>query len=138
IFFGIILATCLLTSTLGLFCSVLCRKTSAAMILTYVGMLVLFFGPIAIVQFLQPFTTMTEADINRFTVSSPFSAIFSVPLQFKDSTSPTRLATKAVGSAFPVHWWYLGFAVGLSSVLLALMDVLFRMRWRAAAQGSAA
>jgi ABC-type transport system involved in multi-copper enzyme maturation permease subunit len=128
IFFAIILATCLLTSTLGLFCSVLCRKTSAAMILTYIGMLLLFFGPIAIVQFLQPFTTMSESEIKRYTVTSPFSAIFSVPLHFKDTSS---------GGAFPVHWFYLGFAVVLSLVLLAFMDLLFRMRWRAAAQGAA-
>jgi ABC-type transport system involved in multi-copper enzyme maturation permease subunit len=136
-FFAIILATCLLTSTLGLFCSVLCRKTSAAMILTYVAMLLLFFGPIAIVQFLQPFTTLSESEISRYTVTSPFSAIFSVPLHFRDTTSSTRLVAKSVGGGFPAHWIYLGFAVGFSLLLLALMDLLFRLRWRAAAQGAA-
>jgi ABC-type transport system involved in multi-copper enzyme maturation permease subunit len=138
IFFAIILATCLLTSTLGLFCSVLCRKTSAAMILTYVVMLALFFGPIAIVQFLQPFTTLSEAEISRYTVTSPFSAIFSVPLQFRDTGGGSRMTLQAAGGGFPVHWVYLGFVVGLSSILLILMDVLFRLRWRAASQGAAA
>jgi ABC-type transport system involved in multi-copper enzyme maturation permease subunit len=138
IFFAIILATCLLTSTIGLFCSVLCRKTSAAMILTYVVMLALFFGPIAIGQFLQPFTTMSDAEISRFTITSPFSAIFSVPLHFRDTTSASRMVVKATGGGFPVHWIFLGFSVGLSAVLLFLMDILFRLRWRAAAQGSAA
>jgi ABC-type transport system involved in multi-copper enzyme maturation permease subunit len=137
IFFAIILATCFLTSTLGLFCSVLCRKTSAAMILTYVIMLGLFFGPIAVGQFLQPFTEMSEGEISQYTITSPFSAIFSVPLHFRDVSAPGRVATPAVVGP-PVHWIYIGFAVGISVVLLLLMDVLFRLRWRAAAQGASA
>ncbi|MBI3463332.1 MAG: ABC transporter permease subunit, partial [Planctomycetes bacterium] len=135
-FFAIVLATCLLTSTLGLFFSVLCRKTSAAMILTYLMMLALFVGPIGIKQFLRPFTTLTDAQISRFTITSPFGAIFSVPLQFRDTTSPARTISTGTGSGLPhVDWFYLGFAVGLSIVLLMLMDLLFRLRWRAASQG---
>jgi hypothetical protein len=137
LFFAIILATCFLTSTLGLFCSVLCRKTSAAMILTYVVMLGLFFGPIAVGQFLQPFTTMSEAEISQYTVTSPFSATFSVPLHFRDVSAPGRAATTPAAVGLPVHWIFLGFAVVLSIVLLMLMDILFRLRWRAAAQGAA-
>jgi hypothetical protein len=45
---------------------------------------------------------------------------------------------KASGGGFPVHWVYLGFSVAFSAVLLVLMDVLFRLRWRAASQGAAA
>jgi ABC-type transport system involved in multi-copper enzyme maturation permease subunit len=137
LFFAIILATCLLTSTIGLFCSVLCRKTSAAMILTYLIMLALFLGPLGVKQFLQPFTNLTDAQISRFTVTSPFAAIFSVPLHFRDGTSSTRIISSGGGTGGLLHvdWIYLGFALGLSIVLLILMDVLFRLRWRAASQG---
>jgi ABC-type transport system involved in multi-copper enzyme maturation permease subunit len=134
IFFAIILVTCLFTSTLGLFCSVLCRKTSAAMILTYLIMLALFLGPIAIVQFLQPFTTLSDAEISQFTVTSPFSAIFAVPMVFK-GIGDTARTTQAVAT-LPIHWIYIGFAVGTSILLLLVMDVLFRLRWRAASQGA--
>jgi ABC-type transport system involved in multi-copper enzyme maturation permease subunit len=137
IFFAIILATCLVTSTLGLFFSVVCRKTSAAMILTYVAMLFLFLGPIAIFQFLQPFTELSEEQISRFTITSPFSAIFSVPLRFREMGSVSR-ATEVAGGGFPVHWLYLAFAVVFSLILLGLMDMLFRMRWCAASQDSRA
>ncbi len=133
IFFAIILATCLFTSTLGLFCSVLCRRTSAAMILTYLIMLGLFLGPIAAVQFLQPFTTLSEAQISRFTISSPFAAIFAVPLTISGTNDATRAAA---AGGLPVHWLYLAFAIGGSIVLLVIMDVLFRVRWRAATHGS--
>ena len=135
-FFAIILATCLLTSTLGLFCSVLCRKTSAALILTYLIMLALFLGPIGIKQFLQPFTKVSDAQISRYTITSPFGAIFRVPLQFRDTSNATRIISSGTASGLPhADWIYLGFAVGLSIVLLVLMDILFRLRWRAASQG---
>jgi ABC-type transport system involved in multi-copper enzyme maturation permease subunit len=132
IYFAIILATCLLTSTLGLFCSVLCRKTSAALILTYLIMLALFLGPIALMQFLLGFTEMTELEIGRFTLTSPFAAILSVPLWFRDSSLVVPGA--ALAAAMPVYWYYLGIAIGLSFCLLLLMDLLFRLRWRAASQ----
>ena len=104
------------------------------MILTYVIMLGLFFGPIAVTQFLRPFTTLTDAEIGQYTVTSPFSAIFSVPLQFRDTNAPSHIVAKSTGGGFPVDWCYLGFALGGSVVLLILMDILFRLRWRAAAQ----
>ncbi len=136
IFFAIILATCLLTSTLGLFFSVLCRKTAVAMILTYLVMLALFLGPMAAAQFLRPFTTLSYEEISQYTISSPFSAIFAVPLHFPSINSAMPQAGAATAS-FPVHWVYLGFSLGLSGVLLVVMDLLFRLRWRAASQGAA-
>lgn len=126
IYFGIILATCLLTSTVGLFASVVCRKSLGAMVLTYLLLLGLFIGPIGLGAFLQTFTKLPEEQIRQLSVTSPFGAIFSVPIQLSASTAtaPTRW----------VHWGYLGFAVGLSVVLVIAMDILFRLRWRAASQ----
>ena len=143
-YFAIILLTCLLTSTLGLFCSVLCRKTSTALMLTYLIILALFVGPIGLKNFLFVSRTATEflqgiglidqglggqlaaEQIDPLTVTSPFAAIASVPLKFLDSPRPTN-------DVFPVYWYYMGFAVAMSLILLAFMHVLFQFRWRAAA-----
>ena len=54
------------------------------------------------------------------------------PPPLTENTPPPQVAV-----ALPVHWIYLSFAVGLSTVLLVLMDILFRLRWRAASQGAA-
>ena len=133
LYFAIILITCLFTSTLGLFWSVLSRKTSAAMILTYLTMLALFFGPIGIMQFLRTFTELSDAQISIVSVSSPFAAILSVPLHFTDYDTKTKAVEAAAGLA--THWVYLAFALSLSVLLLLSMVILFRVRWRAASQG---
>ena len=46
VFLAIIATTCLATSTIGLLCSALSRRTSVAMVLTYMTLLVLFVGPV--------------------------------------------------------------------------------------------
>ena len=48
----IVLITCLTTAMLALFCSVLFKKTSHAMMTTYMVIIVLFCAPLA-VQFLR-------------------------------------------------------------------------------------
>ena len=53
IFLAIIAATCLLTTTIGLLCSALSRRTSMAMIMTYMTLLVLFAGPVALNEYLR-------------------------------------------------------------------------------------
>src|SRR5918998_2913275 len=53
IFLAIIAVTCLATSTIGLLCSALSRRTSVAMVLTYMTLLVLFVGPVGLSWYLQ-------------------------------------------------------------------------------------
>ena len=109
---------------------------TVTMILTYLVMLGLFLGPIAIVQYLQQFENLTENEISLFTITSPFAAIFAVPLYFKEISTTAQLPSPTTAAGLPIHWFYLGFAVIISIVLLVIMDVLFRLRWRAASQGS--
>src|SRR5580692_1736357 len=49
----IIATTCLATSTIGLLCSALARKTSTAMVLTYLTLLILFVMPMGLAWYLQ-------------------------------------------------------------------------------------
>ena len=57
VFLAIIATTCLATSTIGLLCSALSRKTSVAMVLTYMTLLVLFVGPVGVRWYLEGFGT---------------------------------------------------------------------------------
>ena len=54
-FFLIIATTCLATTTIGLLCSALSRRTSVAMVVTYMTLLVLFVGPVGLSWYLQGF-----------------------------------------------------------------------------------
>src|SRR5947209_6276905 len=80
VFLLIIATTCLVTSTIGLMCSSLARRTSVAMVLTYMALLILFAGPVGLGRFLQGFTNIPEERLAALTVTSPFAATFSVPL----------------------------------------------------------
>ena len=76
----IIATTCLATSTIGLMCSALARRTSTAMVLTYLTLLVLFVLPMGLQGYLQMFASVTEEQLAALTVTSPFSAALSVPM----------------------------------------------------------
>ena len=56
VFLLIIATTCLATTTIGLLCSGLSRRTSVAIVLTYVTLLVLFIGPVGLDWYLQGFS----------------------------------------------------------------------------------
>ncbi len=79
VYLAIILMTCLVTTTIGLMCSSLSRKTSVAMVMTYLVLLVLFAGPVGLVRFLEGFTNIREDRLAALTITSPFSAALSVP-----------------------------------------------------------
>src|SRR4051794_24164438 len=48
IFLAIIAVTCLATTTIGLLCSSLARRTSSALVVTYLALLLLFAGPVGL------------------------------------------------------------------------------------------
>ena len=53
VFLLIIATTCLATSSVGLMCSALVRRTSTAMVLTYLTLLVLFVLPMGLSWYLE-------------------------------------------------------------------------------------
>ncbi len=80
VYLAIIAVTCLATTSIGLLCSSLARRTSVALVLTYMILLLLFAGPVAVGQYFRTFATSeTERQVGAFAVASPFSAAFSVP-----------------------------------------------------------
>ena len=73
-FLLIIATTCLATSTIGLMCSALARRTSTAMVVTYLTLLILFVVPLGLELYLRGISSVTEEQLAAFTVTSPFSA----------------------------------------------------------------
>ena len=127
LYYAIILVTCLAATTLALFCSMLCRSTSAAMILTYVILLTLFIGPIGAHRFLETFTGWTYQQLAVTTVTSPFAAAMSVPL----AVSPIgRSSPGPSAPTWPVYQYFLLFYPCLCAVVLGLTDALLHLRWR--------
>jgi ABC-type transport system involved in multi-copper enzyme maturation permease subunit len=128
-YMGIILVTCLTTTTLGLFCSMICKRSSGATILTYAVLLVLFIGPLGVLSFLTAFTQIPYADMAAWAVTSPYAAAVSVPLQMVDASA--RSATTGLAGSL-----WIVFLVAYPIVdlfLLACLTLLFRLRWRATA-----
>ena len=124
-FVAIIGTTCLITTLLSLFCSVLFRKTTAALIGSYLVILTLFGGPLAARPLLQ-ITALTDEQIGKYSVSSPLSAAFSVPLHPKDETGTTSPSIPG----FPVHIGFFSFYAPVCPVLYLLTHLLFQKRWK--------
>src|SRR5262249_20768704 len=80
IYLLIIATTCLATSTIGLMCSALARRTSTAMVTTYLTLLLLFVMPMGLQWYLQGIPSITDEQLAAMTVTSPFSAALGVPM----------------------------------------------------------
>ncbi|MCO6458359.1 MAG: ABC transporter permease subunit [Pirellulaceae bacterium] len=127
---GIVLLTCLTTAVLALFCSVLFRKTSHSLMITYLLIILLFCVPLAANFFAQTFFPQEAASrfVEMACVASPFyTAIVSVPLDAELTTvyeDPQRLGN------WGMYLAHVLFSLGLNSLLLASMVWLFNRRWR--------
>jgi ABC-type transport system involved in multi-copper enzyme maturation permease subunit len=138
VFLAIIAATCLATSTIGLLCSALTRRTAVAMILTYMLLLILFAGPVGVFNFLQGFLPdIPEEKLAALTITSPFSAAFSVPTParsgFLDTSAGTTDAFAAgrsiPGIGLPVWAIFLVLNPILCLILFGFTYLAFRWRW---------
>ncbi len=142
VFLLIIAATCLATSSVGLMWSSLCRRTSTAMVLTYMTLLTLFVLPIGLVWYLQGITnassSWTPRQLARLTVTSPFSAAMSVPMHVSrpDGFSTRELTirtppTVPLGGNVYVPVWALFLVLNpvLSLIFVAVACLAFRWRW---------
>jgi ABC-type transport system involved in multi-copper enzyme maturation permease subunit len=126
----IVLVTCVTTAMLALFNSVLFKKTSHAMMTTYLVIIVLFCAPLAANFFAQTFfpqhpnTPVVEA--SGFV--SPFAAAFAVPL---DLPSDGNAARPERGD-WRIFLAYMAFSAVLNGGLIGTMMWLFNTRWRVA------
>jgi ABC-type transport system involved in multi-copper enzyme maturation permease subunit len=136
-FLAIIAATCVITSTVGLFCSSLTRRTSRAMIFTYLTLLVLFVGPVGLSWYLEGFARGVSAQqLSSMTITSPFSAAFSVSLPIKTTITDAQAADDAASAAIlvpriglPVWAVFLILTAPICAVLFVFTYFAFRWRW---------
>jgi len=141
VFFLIILTTCLATSTVGLLCSALSRRTTVAMVTTYLSLLILFVGPVGLGWYLQGIRSVSEESLAALTVTSPFSAALSVPMHVNRSAGPLSVSAEGLqvesvtpvtlpyGVRLPVWAVFLGLYPPLCAVLFGVTYVAFRLRW---------
>ncbi len=135
----IILTTCLATSTVGLLCSALSRKTSVAMVSTYMTLLLLFVGPVGLGWYLEGFESITEERLAVLTITSPYSAALSVPMHsfhasasFSDTAFEILPAAEvSVGGGWTLPVWaiFLLMYPPLCTLLFGVTYVAFRLRW---------
>lgn len=134
-YLAIVLITCVTTAVLALFCSVLFKKTSHAMMTTYMVIIVLFCAPLAVNFFAQTFFADRPSAqvIEDAGFTSPFAAAFAVPLDMGlAGDTNTRVAVEKATGNWPLFLAYVGFSLGLDVALLATMIWLFNTRWRVA------
>jgi ABC-type transport system involved in multi-copper enzyme maturation permease subunit len=139
VFLLIIAITCLATSSIGLLCSSLARRTSVAMVLTYMTLLLLFVMPIGLSGYLQTFQTVTKEQLAALSVTSPFSAALSVPMVQTSRNDVFSGASGVVGDSvlipvapgigLPVWAIFLCIYPPLSLVFILLTYLAFRWRW---------
>ncbi|MBC7855207.1 MAG: ABC transporter permease subunit [Pirellulaceae bacterium] len=137
-YLSIVLITCLTTAMVALFCSVMAKKSSIAMMSAYLVIIVMFCAPLAIGFFATTFYREHPATqvVKELSFTSPFSAARSIPLNV--GALGTEAANQA--AADPKTWMlylcYLLFSLLLNIGLLVIMTWLFRSRWRVASLGN--
>ena len=138
VFLVIIATTCLATSTIGLLCSALSRRTSVAMVLTYMTLLVLFVGPVGMGWYLQGFSSISQERLAALTVTSPYSAAFSIPMPLNRGTDlindqtnvPAAVMVRLIPDLeLPVWAWFLILYPLLCLILFGVTYLAFRWRW---------
>ncbi|HEX5103777.1 MAG TPA: ABC transporter permease subunit [Pirellulaceae bacterium] len=136
-YLSIVLITCLTTAMLALFFSVLFKKTSQAMMTTYLAIIILFCAPLAMNFFAQTFFRdhPNTPFIEQLGMLSPFSAAFAVPLDMgltaAEAGSTAAAEQQALGD-WPLFLGYVVLTLGLNGMLLLVMMWLFNTRWRVA------
>jgi ABC-type transport system involved in multi-copper enzyme maturation permease subunit len=137
-FMAIVATTCLATSTIGLLCSALSRKTSVALVLTYLTLLILFVGPVGLRWYLQGFSSISNERLATLAVTSPYSAAFSIPLPAVHGHRPVGEAAddEAALTPVPLFGAYLPiwsvFLLAYPPLCLGLFGITylaFRWRW---------
>jgi ABC-type transport system involved in multi-copper enzyme maturation permease subunit len=134
----IIAVTCLATSTIGLMCSALARRTPAAMVMTYLTLLALFVVPIGVEWYLKGIASVSDVQLAAFTVTSPFSAALSVPMHTARNdiwvnqqlqVSDSVLLPVAHSLRLPVWAIFLAMYPPLCLALFGVTYLAFRWRW---------
>jgi ABC-type transport system involved in multi-copper enzyme maturation permease subunit len=136
-YIAVVAMSCMSTTILAMFCSVLVRKTTTAMMASYIVIMLLYAAPLAVQAFAQLEYPQAEftAWVGKLSFTSPFAAAFSLPLSLNRLFGGPASAEPVVAADWPVFLGYLAF-YGLLNLLMLLSIVgLFDARWRASAEG---
>ncbi|MBP87149.1 MAG: ABC transporter permease [Planctomycetaceae bacterium] len=129
-YLGIVLLTCLTTAMVALFCSVIFRKTSLSLMVSYLSIIVLFCVPLAISYFATSFYDSEAARWAEWTgVTSPFAAAQAIPLDM-DYLGSDEDAVPA--GNWPLVGTYAVLTLAINLLLLGVMIQMFNVRWRVA------
>src|SRR3954463_572166 len=130
----IVALTCAITAVTALFCSTIFQKTATSLISTYLVIVVMFMGPVAVKFFAETFYkgTSQAAMVEKLGVISPFSATFSLPLNIAEDDSRSVGATLVDNSDLRLFFGFVGWAILYCAVLILGMMRLFQVRWRVA------
>jgi hypothetical protein len=124
-YFLVVALACVTTAMTALFCSTLFTKTSASLLATYSIIIALFLVPLAAERFVEFFvkTSAAQEVVDLAGITSPFAAVFNLPLEVSSSTQPPAVS-------LPVFWGHLFFVVAYNAVLRLAIMWLFQVRWR--------
>jgi hypothetical protein len=130
----IIFVASVFNSVLSLFLSTIVRKTSTALMLSYITLIVLYLLPLA-VFYLIASSSQNEAEVavaKYIGITSPLMAADNVPLS--SVVSGTEIAKAKDGDILMVIF-YLAMTVFSTLILFLLTSVLLRSRWRLTGRG---
>jgi ABC-type transport system involved in multi-copper enzyme maturation permease subunit len=132
-YFVIFALTCITTAMTALFCSVIFSKTSQSLMASYLIIITLFIAPLAARYFSETFFTGTEAAavVRLTSVTSPFAAAFSLPLEFDTEIRPPD-APVSKWKDMDIFFSYLATTLAYNGTLLGIIVWLFQARWRVA------
>ena len=119
---------CVANGVIAMFCSSLCRKTSVALISTYSIILLLYILPMTSISLFKILQIDAPAEA-WLTVTSPFAAVFAVPLDA--NLTPDGEGPAYVGN-LPLVIGYGVVTIGLVAVMLAAITLRLRARYRLA------
>lgn len=134
---SIVVMSCLTTTILAMFCSVLMRKTATAMMTAYVVVLLLYAMPLVVDGFARlkyPDAAFTLW-LNKLTFTSPFSAAFSLPLSLDRLIGTNSTPDAAITANWTVFFGYLAFYGVLNLGLMFSIVGFFNARWRVSQEG---
>ncbi len=139
-YLAVILATCVLTSCIALFCSVIFRKTSVSLMTSYMVLIGLFCVPLVVTFFVWTFypqlTDSTWAQLVG--ICSPFATTFSIPIEFQtfDTGGVATINASRASARYAGSWlsfvFFMGTVVAMVGLLMLAMIRLFEARWRVA------
>ncbi len=124
---------CPTTAGIALFCSVIFRRTSVAMMTAYLVVVLLFSAPLAAKFFAANFASPPVADfVDQMTFTSPFAAVFALP-----KVANVSPVVSAGGIVSPIARWdlfisHVIFYLSFNLALTLTMIWLFQRRWRVA------